>query len=156
MLRRPEPEDIGLLAQLHVQTWAETYVGLLPEAEIARHNLAFRKAQWARVLAADLNRICYAPGYGFAVMGPQRNVARAGEWPDELYSLYLIQVAQGRGLGRALLDAVRSGRPFTADVVVGNVRAERFYAAAGGVELSRRAERVGSMEITEVSLGFAR
>lgn len=149
--------DAAALAALHVACWAETYGGLLPGSEIARYDLAFRQAQWARVLAGlgeDGGRVVWVPEAGFAMMGPQREAALAADWPEELYALYLLRAAQGRGLGRGLLDAVRAG-PFTATVVAGNLRAERFYAAAGGVEVSRRVDEVDGMRVTEVVLGFA-
>lgn len=134
--------------------WAETYGGLLPASEIARYGLAFRESQWARALAGGAARVIWLKGAGFAMTGPQRDGALAAEWPDELYALYLLRRYQGRGLGRALLGAVLGG-PFTATVVAGNLRAERFYAAAGGVELARRVEVIDGVAVTEVVLGFA-
>lgn len=155
-LRAAVPEDVDMLARLHVTSWAETYPGLLPDAEIARFDLAFRQAQWARILQPDPSkRVFLVPEAGFAVMGPQREAAFAAEYPEELYSLYVLQSAQRRGIGRALLSAVRSAAAFSASVVVGNVRAERFYSAQGGVELFRTSEMIGAAQIEEVALGFA-
>ena len=154
-LRPAVPEDVDMLARLHVASWAETYPGLLPDAEIARYDLAFRQAQWARILQPDPSkRVFLVPEAGFAVMGPQREAALALEYPEELYSLYVLQSAQRHGIGRALLEAVRSDAAFSASVVVGNVQAERFYAAQGGVELFRTSEMIGAAQVEEVVLGF--
>lgn len=155
---RPDIGDAAAIAALHVQAWAETYAGLLPAAEIARYDDGVRRAQWARALggASDKGggRIVWVREAGFAMMGPQRDKDLAALWPDELYALYLLRACQGLGLGRAMLAAVQGG-PFTATVVAGNLRAERFYAAAGGVELARRVEDSMGMRVTEVVLGFA-
>lgn len=153
-LCKPGRADAAALAALHVACWVETYGGLLPATEIARYGLAFRQTQWARALADGAERVVWLKDAGFAMMGPQRDAALAAEWPEELYALYLLRRHQGRGLGRALLGAVRGG-PFTATVVAGNLRAERFYAAAGGAELARRVEGIDGMAVTEVVLGFA-
>lgn len=139
---------------MHVACWAETYGGLLPVSEIARYGLAFRQAQWTKALDSGAGRTFWVRDVGFGMMGPQREAALAAEWPDELYALYLLRRYQGQGVGRALLDALRGG-PFTATVVAGNLRAERFYAAAGGVELVRRVEVLDGRAVTEVVLGFA-
>ena len=153
-LCEPGPADAAALAALHVASWAETYAGLLPVTEIARYGPAFRQAQWARALTGCAGRIVWVKDAGFAMMGPQRDEALTTEWPDELYALYFLRRFQGRGPGRALLDAVRGG-PFTATVVAGNTRAEGFYAAAGGVALARRVDVIDDMAVTEVVLGFA-
>ncbi len=145
--------DAAALAGLHHQAWAETYRGLLPEAEIARYDLPFRLAQWERILARDNIRVLWVPGCGFGMMGAQREAARLAAWPEELCALYLLRAAQGQGLGRALLAGLRQ-RPFTAIVVAGNARALRFYAAAGGVELERRQEPVAGGTVEEIVLGF--
>lgn len=155
-LRAAVLEDAGMLARIHHASWAETYPGLLPDSEIARFDLAFRQAQWARILQPDPSkRVFLVPEAGFAVMGPQREAALALEYPEELYSLYVLQSAQWRGIGRALLVAVRSAAAFSASVVAGNLRAERFYAAQGGVELFRKSEMIGQARIEEAVLGFA-
>jgi ribosomal protein S18 acetylase RimI-like enzyme len=80
---------------------------------------------------------------GFANAGPQRE-------PDilpfagEIYALYLLQAAKGRGLGRALMRAAARGllaRGIGAAslwVLDGNQAAQGFYAALGGQVVLRR------------------
>lgn len=152
--RPPGAGDAAALAALHHQAWAETYAGLLPQAEIDRYDLPFRLRQWEKILSRGTVRVLWLPGQGFGMMGAQREAALAADWPDELYALYLLRRAQGQGLGRALLSGLRE-RPFTTLVIAGNTRAERFYAAAGGVELARRDDPMAGASVTEVLLGFA-
>jgi len=148
--RRPLPDDAEALARLHVQAWAETYAGLLPADEIAAFDLSRRRRQWQHSLTDGATRVVWVPGAGFASAGVQRDagLARAG-WPDELYTLYVLRAAQGRGLGRALLRAVVGEAAFSALVVDGNTRACRFYDRTGARLLTLRDEAVGTTTIRE-------
>lgn len=142
-----DAEDI---ARLHLQAWAETYPGLLPEAEIARHTLASRLAQWQSILSKGASRVIIAPGVGFASAGVQRNEplqAMGFRW--ELYALYLLRAAQGQGLGAALLRAVTGPEPFSALVIEGNDQACGFYERMGGRVLEVRPEKIGEVDIRE-------
>ena len=152
----PTFADIPALAALHAQAWRETYPGLLPEDDIARMtDPAQLHRIWAAVLGRGDARAVWLPGQGFAVIGPQRDAALAGAgYPEELWMTYLLRAAQGRGVGRALLSAVRSASAFTALVVAGNTRACGFYAAQGGILLDTRAERIGTTPITERVYGW--
>ncbi len=155
MIRAATPEDAEALARLHVEAWAETYPGLMPEAEIARHDLAYRLDQWPRILASGQGRVVIAPGFGFAMMGPQRYDQFAVAYPEELYSLYLLRSAQGRGLGRDLFRAVSGAEPFTALVIAGNDRACGFYEAQGGRHLGTFGFEAAGEQLEEHTYGFA-
>lgn len=157
-IRPATPRDAHALAELHVAAWAEAYAGLLPEEEIARHDLGLRKRQWTRQLATRLSRTVIAPGAGFAQVGPQREEDRLTRpYPEELYALYVLEAHHGTGVGRALLKAALGpeARPFTALVVEGNARACAFYEKVGGVLLDTRAEAVGKTSIRERVYGWA-
>lgn len=144
-----------MLARLHVQSWQETYTGLLPDSEIAARDITVRTAQWTRQIASGNSRIAVLPELGFAQMGPQRDADFAAKgFPEELYCLYLLQSGQGSGQGRALVEAVAGERPFTALVMAENDRACGFYRAIGGRVLDRRLDKVGEAEIEEFAFGF--
>jgi len=147
-------ENSAEIAALHVASWRETYPGLLPEAEIARHDEVARQALWTAVLHQGKTRISLLPGIGFAAMGPQRDPHLSADWPEELVALYVMRGHQGRGIGRLLLRHVLARAPFTAWVLAGNTRAEGFYAAMGGREIRRASEQVGGMTVTDILLSF--
>ena len=77
---------------------------------------------------------------GFASAGPTRDDDDPHD-VGELYTIYLLPVAWGRGLGAALLDtaqadlARRRHRTMTIWVLEGNTRARRFYEKYGFVEV---------------------
>lgn len=155
MIRDATPEDAEALARLHVAAWAETYPRLMPKAEIARHDLTYRLEQWPRLLASDRNRVVIAPGFGFAMMGPQRYDQFADAYPEELYALYLLRAAQGHGLGRDLFRSVSEAEPFTALVIAGNDRACGFYEAQGGRHLTTFEFEAAGERLEEHAYGFA-
>ena len=148
-------EDAGWIGRVHVAAWRQAYVGLLPEDELARVSAADRAAFWRMAIGADRSRIMVIEGLGFAAAGAQREAALAAAgWAGELYALYLLAGAQGRGLGRALFEAVRGPLPFTCTVLDGNDRARRFYTRAGGRHLATRPELIGASLITEHLYGW--
>jgi ribosomal protein S18 acetylase RimI-like enzyme len=67
----------------------------------------------------------------------------AAQWLDgtfEVCELHVLPAWQGRGLGRALLDALLADRPAGTAVLTtpeGPTRARGFYRAAGWVDLAR-------------------
>jgi len=156
MVPRPAcPEDAGWIGRVHVAAWRQAYAGLLPADELARVTEAERAAFWRGAIAAGRSRIMVVEGLGFAAAGAQREAALAGAgWTGELYALYLLAGAQGRGLGRALFEAVRAPHPFTCTVLDGNDRARRFYARMGGRHLATRPEVIGHSTITEHLCGW--
>lgn len=157
-MSKPRPattDDAAMLARLHVDSWRETYPGLLPATEIAARGFDVRLPQWQAMLARGTSRIAVVDRLGFAQMGPQRETGfLSAGYTDEIYSLYLLRAGQGRGLGRALVSAVKSGAPFTAAVLADNKPACRFYHAIGGIPLERRLDAIGNTEIDEIVYGF--
>lgn len=107
------PADAEDLARLHVQSWRETYQGLLPDSFLGRMSVPV----YARRFAASLIR----PGekeatliaadrsglVGYAAGGPSRS-KRAGE--AEVTTLYVLRTAQGHGLGSPA-SSPRTGPP---------------------------------------------
>ena len=149
------PEDADWIGAVHATAWRETYSGLLPEAELRRHGGDARGALWRAVIAKGRSRVAVLPRLGFAAAGPQQDSGLAAHgWPEEVHALYLLRAGQGRGLGRALFDAVRGPLPFTCWVLDGNHGAARFYERQGGRLILTRPERIGEAAITEHLYGW--
>ncbi|MGL4235500.1 GNAT family N-acetyltransferase [Tabrizicola sp.] len=151
--RAPDPADAAMLARIHIAAWQETYTGLLPDDEIARaSNPERRLAQWTGAIARNESRIALIDDLGFAQMGHQRDPELAAlGYPEELWAIYLLRAAQGRGLGAALLRFALgpAPQPFTALVLSGNHVAAAFYTRQGGRLLSTRDEAIGLTPIRE-------
>ena len=142
------PGDAAALGRVHVQSWRETYPGLLPGAYLA----AMRPQVHARRFYRDLIRaregeaVLVAEGaagaVGYAAGALLTGEGRAAD--AEVHTLYVLREAQGSGLGRALL--VAAARVFRAQgasslmlfVLSGNQRARGFYEHLGGESFAEK------------------
>lgn len=144
------PADAEALARVHVQSWRETYRGLLPDAFLARMSEPGHARRFAKALmlpAANEVTLAAADRYGilgYAGGGPSRRMVK-GE--AEIQVLYVLRADQGHGVGRRLL--VETARALAANgatslmisVLRDNLRARGFYEHLGGVAEQPRQER---------------
>ena len=139
-LRSAEAGDVDALARVHVATWRETYVDLLPERFFGEEALAHRQRLWRRALIEDpqaSHSIVVAEDdedvVGFAWAGPTMPDDADTGVARQLYAIYLLARDHGRGVGRRLLDAVIGDADACLWVARENPRARRFYERAGFV-----------------------
>jgi ribosomal protein S18 acetylase RimI-like enzyme len=147
------PADAGALARVHVQSWRETYGGVLPAAYLDGLSVATQARRFQRrlLIESEFTLAAEAPdgmsGYcsGDWTRAPG---ARQGG-PDgegEIHTLYVLRKAQGRGLGRALLTAgarvlaARGARSMIIWVLRENAPARGFYERLGGREAAAGGE----------------
>lgn len=135
ILRTPAPEDALEIAGVHVQSWRETYTGLVPERFFGAAARQARLALWTRLLADPATRggIRVATSndavIGFAGIGRPAEADPARE--RALHMLYVLRAHHGTGAGQALFDAVLGERPAQLWVAEANPRAIRFYERNG-------------------------
>lgn len=146
--RQATLSDVDAIAQMHVQCWQETYVGLLPNAEISKRDLTYRTDLWTRILNQRPKDVSIIDGVGFALIGPQRDDTLKQDYPRELQSLYVLRSAYGTGAGLALLSRAmhRDQTGVTTCVLKGNVRAIRFYIKSGGQYIKDVVDGVGYID----------
>ena len=160
MIRPARPRDAPAIARVHVQSWHETYPGLVPGWEIAARTHDDRLALWTEELA---NPSADAPVFvaesdgaivGFGKAGQQRTgrLRELGH-TGEVWSLYVLRAAHDRGLGRALMDAMLGaladrGHASVALWVVRANPAARFYERLGGVRVMEGADAPGGVAET--------
>ncbi|MEU4695201.1 GNAT family N-acetyltransferase [Actinoplanes sp. NPDC023714] len=135
-VRPAVPADAPGLATVHVLTWQAAYRGMMPQAYLDALSVAERAATWRGWLdriAPPRAVLVLSPGVsGFVTVG-------AGEDPStgQLFAIYVLPSLWGTGCGRQLMDAgvaslTASGfTSATLWVLEENVRARRFYEAAG-------------------------
>jgi ribosomal protein S18 acetylase RimI-like enzyme len=149
------------MARVHVQAWRESYRDILPKEEIDERSVEHRTAQWRGTLAegdaqtfvhvAELEgAIC-----GFASGGRIRWTGLSTD--SEISSLYLLDSAKRRGVGRALFghllgELADAGFKSTGLwVLTANGPAKRFYEAMGGRAGETRIERRDAYVLDEVA-----
>lgn len=145
MVVRPAvPGDAAALAAVHVLTWQAAYRGLLSQDYLDALHPSQREPGWRRWLgeiqppAAVLVWVQEeADPAGFVAVTPSRDPDAAPGETGEITAIYLLPSSQGRGAGRELMAAavrhltVSGFRQATLWVLESNVRARRFYEAAG-------------------------
>ncbi|MCR5873985.1 GNAT family N-acetyltransferase [Phenylobacterium sp. J426] len=159
----PGPADAEALAYVHVQSWRETYNGLLPAGYLARMSEVALARRFHRQLGAGPGlapaiTLAAADRFGlvgYAQAGPSR---RGVPGEGEISVLYLLSSAQGRGLGRRLLTetaralAAQGATSLMISVLRENFGARGFYEHLGGVaEPARREPGPGGTLLYEVA-----
>lgn len=145
-MRQATTEDAVRIAEIHVLGWQGGYRGLMPQAYLdGLDPRGARLERWTRSLqTADWTRegtlvVAGADGEldGFAGFGPTRDSDDDAGRVGEIRAIYLKPDSWGHGLGRALMDATLRRladlgyTEVTLWVLDTNVRAQRFYDAAG-------------------------
>ena len=163
-LRAATAADAAAVARVHQESWRTTYSGILPR-DVIEH-LAGRRSEstWRERLAprrpGEVVWLAQDPDgrlLGFANAGPARHRLEGLE--AEIYALYVLQDAQRRGVGRALVREcarhfVRGGHfGFYLWVLKAN-RARFFYEALGGTEIGEKSERLGLHSFAEIAYAW--
>jgi len=159
-IRLAEVQDAAAIAHVHVQSWLTTYKGLVPEEYLASLNEAERVPLWQEWLTRDISVfVAEIEGkiVGFAGGGPIREPLAA--YDAELYTIYLLEEVQGRGIGKDLLSAVAEalvGKDHTSMLVwvLEQNPAVRFYEKTGAEHLMSKQIEIGGISLTELALGW--
>ena len=148
------PADGPALSAMAQRAFTDTFGGLYRASDLAAFlDRAFgadglpsqiEDPAFAIRLALEGNAIA-----GFAKIGP---VDFPGDWSAdtiELHQLYVLGAWQGEGVAQQLMDwtiaaaRARGARTMVLSVFVDNIRAQRFYARYGFVEIGKYEFRVG-------------
>lgn len=156
-IRAATPEDASAIAHVHVESWRTTYAGIVPVAYLAGLDEILRAKLWhewltgqALVLVAELD----GKVMGFAHGGTNREALEHCD--GELYSIYLLQDAQRRGAGTALLSAMATGlseRGFKSMAVwvLEKNPARSFYEKTGAHLVASKVIEIGGAKLMEVA-----
>ena len=139
VVRRAEPADAQSMARVHVDSWRETYRGLMSDAKLDDPELlSWREEFWAAALTdprygQNIAAVASHEGslIGVAMSGPSLDAAGG---PQQLYLLYVYAAFHGCGVGTRLLNTVIDpNAPAALWVADPNPRAQAFYRKHGFV-----------------------
>ena len=145
MIRDARPTDDDAIRKIHVETWRDTYAGILPTRYLvdrvaagARQQIFWQPARpglrrHTATLVAERNSVV-----GYLTYGPARHLRSRST--NEIYAFYVQPDMQGIGLGRGLLDVALerqrdSGCKHVDVEVLAENPARHFYSAMGGVPI---------------------
>jgi GNAT superfamily N-acetyltransferase len=160
LLRPAKPDDAIAVARVHVRSWQAAYRTLLPDEYLDQLRPEDRAQKYdfasldplkpQTIVAVDEGLI-----RGFATTAPSRDPDLANH--GELCALYVDPEQWGRGTGVALVSAARARlfelgfRNALLWVLMGNVRAERFYQGdMWAPDGRRRTDSVWGVTVDEV------
>jgi len=148
-IRRLRPRDAARLGQIESAAWRSAYAGILPERNLAAMTPQAQTGRWqARLRSRDdtvkLGLVEAGRLWAYLTGGPCRDIDLEGGFAGEVYELYVEPAQQGRGHGRALLDAgfealtARGHRWGSLWVLERNIASHGFYERVGMLLDDRR------------------
>jgi ribosomal protein S18 acetylase RimI-like enzyme len=163
-VRPAQLADAAGIARVHVETWRAAYPGIVPKDYLVSMTEPRQTALWEASIrrARGADTVLVAEGGGSAGIVGFGNCGRArrGEAMGEVFTLYVANDWQGRGIGRTLL-----GRLFDSlhghdlnEVMIWVLSANParfFYEAMGGKRLAERREPFSGMVLDETAYGWS-
>ena len=166
-VRTARPEDAADLARIYIESWQDTYAGVISHALLSAMSAKAHAARWqatiktmdrhgASVLVAEDAR--FGP-VGLCSLGRARDHGLGFE--GEVYTLYVDPAFLGRGVGRALLsgafDALKE-RKLRSCLIWAHARNNAcfFYEAMGGRRVATRTTRLIGELTPEIGFGWKR
>ncbi len=162
-LRPARRTDALGIARVHVETWRNTYAGMVPEAYLLEMSESRQAIVWQRNLdnLEDKDMVLVAEAgeeiVGFANFGLTRSPDLPYE--GEVYALYVTVDWQGQGVGRDLVTgAFECFQEFGIDSALVWVLAENpsrfFYESLKGQRIAQRQESFVGQTLNELAYGW--
>lgn len=152
-VRRADVADVAAVREVGLKTWPVAYDGLA-SPEFIEEGLA---AWWSpEVVERGIQR-----GITLVALDDEQIVGMVGVGREDdfwvMWKLYVLPEYQGKGVGKALLEAAISALPADAtqlllDVLITNEPAIRFYRKHGFVEARDLPQRDLGVELMWMSL----
>lgn len=103
MIRKAVENDAQHIAEIHVQSWKETYTGILNQAVLDALSVPKRLMLWQQIIPdPDHQLFVYEKngrilGFLDGYLNPNSHIA-------EIRAFYLLKNIQGEGIGRAMFE----------------------------------------------------
>jgi GNAT superfamily N-acetyltransferase len=164
VIRRAGLADAAAIAAVHVASWRTTYPGIVAQDYIDRLSVDERTASWEARFRGDAENtrdtiVAETDGriVGFASGGWIREPAPG--FDAELYAIYLVKEAQGKGLGRRLVAEWASmalARGFESAVVrvLAANPACAFYERLGARRIKGATLKIDGLPYPEIWYGW--
>ncbi len=167
-LRDAGPDDASALTRLHIDSWRETYTGLLPDGLLSDlenspyHSLESWRQTFARLEEpAAVLLVEDAAGVPVAYAEFKRHDGVLPEFRGEILRIYVRGSHQRRGLGRRLMNAMAQRMaatnltPIVLWVLEANEAAARYYAGLGAERIHRQVAFMwNGISVPEIAFGW--
>ena len=162
-IRQARQEDAARIAQVYVDSWQDTYPGVLPSSLLCAMTLKGQTARWqAAIRDQGRETVLVAEDgsgqiFGMASLGPARDAGLG--FDGEVYTLYVDPACYGRGIGRLLLQGAfltlrQQGK--TSCLIWAHARnhGRFFYEAMGGRLIAERTAKLLGEAVPECAYGW--
>jgi ribosomal protein S18 acetylase RimI-like enzyme len=166
-VRTARPEDAASLARIYIESWQDTYAGVISHALLGAMSVKAHTARWQatiRTMDRHGGTVLVAEDAGLGVVG-LCSLGRARDhglgFEGEVYTLYVDPAFLGRGTGRALLcgafEALKD-RKLRSCLIWAHARNNAcfFYEAMGGRRVATRTTRLMGELTPEIGFGWQR
>ena len=156
LIREALLEDVESIADVHVESWFETYRGIIPDSYLSKLSKSQKQEMWEKVISMDEGGLFVAETsnsvVGFIYVGRSREKDYGHE--GEVYAIYLLKGFHGKGIGRELFEKGKEWfrqnnlNSFLLWVLKDNKTIE-FYEKAGGTYLLERLDDFDGVTLDE-------
>jgi ribosomal protein S18 acetylase RimI-like enzyme len=164
-VRNARPEDAADLARIYIESWQDTYAGVISHALLGAMSLRGHTARWqAAIRNAERGNgaVLVAEDAKHGVIGLcSLGAVRDGGigFEGEVYTLYVDPAFLGRGAGRALLSGAFDtfkARRLRSCLIWAHARNNAcfFYEAMGGRRVATRTTRLMGELTPEIGFGW--
>lgn len=158
-IRKATTEDSYAIAKVHVDTWLDTYPGLVSSDYLNSLNYDNRSERWEKIIESNEDIILIAVSennevVGYAYGGKNRDVTSL--YDGELYAIYILKSHQRKNIGkhlfRAFIDELKSRNYMSMVIWVlkGNP-SYHFYKKMGGRKDKTQDIKVGQQIYNEIA-----
>jgi len=163
-IRRATPADAPGVARVHVDSWRETYRGIVPDDFLDGLSYENRERMWRGGLEnPNWQGVMFVAEdralgvVGFVAGGPPREPL--GSFGCELWAIYLLRAHQGKGLGRGLFtqfvqEMASLGKTSMFLWVLAENPTVGFYRHMGGQKVGEKEVELGGKMLLEHAYGW--
>lgn len=166
-VRTARPDDAAELARIYIESWQDTYAGVIPHAFLAAMSHKSHTARWLSAIQNAERSSCtvlVAEDSQHGVVGLcSLGRARDGSigFEGEVYTLYVDPAFLSCGVGRTLLSGafdVFKARLMRSCLIWAHARNNAcfFYEAMGGRRVATRTTRLMGELTPEIGFGWTR
>ncbi|MGQ0741178.1 MAG: GNAT family N-acetyltransferase [Alphaproteobacteria bacterium] len=162
-IREARPGDAAAVARIYVESWRDTYPGILPARALLSMDAERQAVRWRRTIAMPGREAVLVAEMGKDTVVGMTSFGRARDpglgYDGEIYTLYVHPLATGNGIGRALLRAgfeELAERGFKSCVIWAHAQnpARFFYEAMGGKLIAERVTSMMGASVPEAAFGW--
>jgi ribosomal protein S18 acetylase RimI-like enzyme len=164
VIRPAHAGDAEAIARVRVDSWRETYRGMIPQAYLDAMQLETSRAMWEKILTAGSPAVSvFVAERGVEIIGFSSGnmLARPKHGFDaELSAIYIRREFHGAGIGRRLVAEIAvsqcalGARGLIVWVIAGNKAARAFYERLGAKLVIEQPFQWDGMDLVEAGYGW--